>query len=184
MAESLASRLHEYWTLAPAGAGVTMRQMMQALGEGEAQAIRSALTALRMGRVRDPAEPSSRLPKLAVRFNPGDRRYYDFAKLNPATIEERVPGTALSKAFQDLFTRVATLNSAMGEDGFLKASELLDLKNPEIRELIRQVPFTDISRVEDTVREIGRARYLLEIEERTRLESPSHQPEDDSEEGG
>lgn len=143
-----------------------MRQMLDSLSEWypkiQAQAVRSALTNLRKGKVRDPNDPGLYIPKLAVRYNPVTNRYYDFGRLNSTALGEMVPESVLDRSFTDLLTRTMTLNSAMGEDGFLKSMDLLE--NADIRELIEQIPLGLIDRVEDTLKEIGGAkRRLLEI---------------------
>ena len=167
MTESIASRLYLFWTAMPAGVGVSMRQMLDSLSEWypkiQAQAVSSALTNLRKGKVRDPNEPGLYLPKLAVRFDHVTKRYYDFGRLSSATLEKMVPESVLNRSFSDLLTRTTTLNSAMGEDGFLKSTELL--RDDEIRTVIGQIPFNLIYRVEDTIKEIGRAKRLLELGE-------------------
>lgn len=167
MAESVASRLYLLWTAVAPGVGVSMRQMLDSLSEwyptARAQAVRSALTNLRKGKVRDPSEHGSYLPKLAVRYSPVDKLYYDFGRLNNTVLEAMVPESALNRSFADLLTRTTTLNSAMGEDGFLKSTELL--RDTEIRSIVGQIPFDLIYRVEDTLKEIGRAKRLLELGE-------------------
>lgn len=167
MAESVARRLYLFWVAVPPGVGVSMRQMLDSLSEWypkiQVQAVRSALTNLRKGKVRDPNEPGAYLPKLAVRFDHVSRRYYDFGRLDSAALEQMVPESVLNRSFSDLLTRTTTLNSAMGEDGFLKSAELL--RDDEIRMVIGQIPFNLIYRVEDTIKEIGRAKRLLELGE-------------------
>ncbi len=156
---SRAARLFMFWTTVPPGVGVSMDEMMEAVGVSDPQPIRSALTSLRKGTVRDPDDPSAFLPRLPVRHNPNDHLYYDLSRVDGGAIAEMVPGNTLDSEFGYLWTRITNVSSAMGQEGFLTAAELL--ANPETRELVAQIPIERIYHVGDTVREIERARIML-----------------------
>ena len=168
---SLAHDLYMYWTLGVMpGVGVSMGEMMQALDVNDPQQLRSALTRLRKGEVPDPDAPGARLPILSVRYNTADRLYYDLGRLTGDAVERQVPGEIYAEQMAQLLTRAITLNHGIGPRGMVRSADLL--ANPEIRDLISQFPVEEVYRVEDVVRELGRARHLLALQDGGRPELP------------
>jgi len=160
---SLDVRLFLYWENMPPGRGVLMDEMAVAMNVFDNQAIRSSLTRLRKGRVRNPAEPDSCFRPLPIRWNVRDGKYYDLSNISGEAVLAHVPESVLSGAFSSVLTRVATLESSMGSDGMGRVAYLLD--NGELRELLRQIPFEEIWRVQDYLQGISRAKHLLELRE-------------------
>lgn len=160
---SLDFRLFQYWVNLPPGRGVRMSEMMEAVDASDPQIIRSSLTRLRKGEVPDPSRPGHPLRALPIRWNSTDKKYYDMSSVNPDVVRAMVPGQIFSGAFGELMSRVATLDSAMGQDGLVRSAQQL-LDDVHTRELIRQLPLEDIWRIHATVLSIGQARQLLELE--------------------
>jgi hypothetical protein len=146
---SVIGDLHVYWQNIPGGVGVRMIDMLDATGAADPQQIRAVLTRLRKG-YQD-------FPPLAVRYNPADGRYYDMARLNADAIEQHVAGNIFVSQVTNLLTRAMTLRFAIG--GVVDAAALL--QHDEIRVLLAQLPVEIVYQVEDTWREIGRARNQL-----------------------
>jgi hypothetical protein len=141
-----------------------MEEMASAMDVIDYQAIRSSLTRLRKGRVRNPASPGDYFRPLPVRWNLRDRKYYDLSRVDGEAVLARVPGDILSSAFKDVLTRVATVESSMGQDGLADAAAKGLLNDEETRELLLQIPFNEIWRVQDYLQGIARARQLLELQ--------------------
>ena len=161
MAESVASRLYLFWTTVAPGIGVSMSDMLAGLGIKDPQVIRSALTALRKGRVHDPADETSYLPRLLVWYVRSSGLYYDYARMTGSPVEAQVPGVTLANRFGDLFTRVANLNSTLGKEGVLEARAQSLLDDAELREFISQIPILEIERIRDTINEIAHVKRIL-----------------------
>ena len=164
-ATSLPFNLFAYWQSVPPGVGVSMAEMMQALGVTDTQAIRGALTQLRKGEVPDPAERGRVLRPLPIRYNNADHLYYDFSQMSADAVLQQIPGTILTGSFGQLLTRVTTLDSSMGRNGLAGSAQQL-LNDEETRALIRQLPFETIWRAHGVVLQIAQARQLLELETR------------------
>lgn len=161
---SLDFRLFQYWVGLPSGRGVRMREMMEAVDASDPQIIRSSLTRLRKGEIPDPSRPGSQLRALPIRWNSTDRKYYDMSSVNQETVMSMIPGQIFSGAFGELMSRVATLDSAMGQDGLVRSAAQHLLDDVHTRELIRQLPLEQIWRIHATVLRIGQARQLLELQ--------------------
>ena len=160
---SLDFRLFSYWVNLPPGRGVTMGEMMGAVDASDPQIIRSSLTRLRKGQVSDPSHPGSQLRPLPIRWNPANRKYYDVSNVNPEAVAARIPGQIFTGAFGELLSRVTTLDSSMGTDGLVRSAQHL-LDDIHTRELIRQLPLSDIWQIHATVLRIAQARQLLELQ--------------------
>ena len=163
---SLDVRLFFWWDALPPGTAVTMNEMLDAMHVNDAQTIRSSLTRLRKGGVRDPSGEGHLVPK-PIRFDWASHRYYDLSKSTPDTVAAQVPGRILAERMAELLTRALTLESALGSDGLaLSASQYL--ANDDIKELIRQLPTEAMWNVHGVIQELAKARQLLAIEEATR----------------
>jgi len=141
-----------------------MDEMMVAMDVADPQAIRSALTQLRQGRVADPSLPGTFLRRLPVRWNPGNRRYYDLSNTPSEAVAAQIPGSILTGAFAELLNRVSALDSSMGADGLARSAAML-LNDNDVRRLIEQLPLPIIWQVHATVLHIAQARQLLEIQQ-------------------
>jgi len=140
-----------------------MDDMMEAVDASDPQVIRSSLTRLRRGQVPDPSQPGDYLRPLPIRWNPQDRNYYDMSNISRDAISAMIPGQILSGAFEELLTRVSTLDSSMNQDGLVRAAHLLGDRHT--RDLIAQLPLREIWRIHNTVLGIAQARQLLELQE-------------------
>lgn len=187
---SLDFRLFSYWANLPSGRAVTMDDMMEAVDASDPQVIRSSLTRLRRGQVPDPSRPGqvpdpSRpgdyLRPLPIRWNPQDRNYYDMSNISRDAVSAMIPGQILSGAFEELLTRVSTLDSSMNQDGLVRAAHLLGDRH--IRDLIAQLPLREIWRIHNTVLGIAQARQLLELQEARSRGSLPESTIDSSQEG-
>jgi len=78
-------------------------------------------------------------------------------------VSAMIPGQILSGAFEELLTRVSTLDSSMNQDGLVRAAHLLDDRHT--RDLIAQLPLREIWRIHHTILGIAQARQLLELKE-------------------
>jgi hypothetical protein len=177
----LGVRLYFYWQNLPPGRGVSLMEMVTAMGTTDPQAIRSSLTRLRKGGVPNPASMSADdryLAPLPVRWNSRDRKYYDLSRVTGEVIAAQVPGNVMSSAIAQLLTRAATLRGSM--DGFAQSARTL-LSDPETTQLLLQIRFEEIWRVQDYLVEIGRARQLLELQRGPTL--PSGEPQTNQENG-
>ena len=159
---SLDFRLFSFWIGLPPGTGVTMDEMMAAVGATDPQIIRISLSRLRQGKAADPSVRGGRLRPLPVRWNSSDRKYYDLSNLSPDAVDAQIPGLVLSGAMAQLLTRASTLNSSLGEDGLIRSADQW-LQDKDIRKLLEQVPLAEIWQVQDHLREIARARELLSL---------------------
>lgn len=156
---TIAQDLYLYWQTVPNGVGVTLDEMMDAVNAFDGQQIRSALTALRKGEVGDGA--GGRFPRLPVRYSSVHQQYFHLGHLTADAVAAQVPGEVMAREFAQLLTRVMTLGSALGRDGIVNSAALLG--EPDIMAMIRQFDVDIVHQVEDQVREIGRARLLLEL---------------------
>ena len=154
-------RLHLYWRNLPHGHGVTLDEMVSAMDAADGQAIRASLTRLRKGRVPDPSGTTKYLPPLPVRWNSRDRKYYDLSRVTGDIVAQQIPAGVMSGAVAQLLTRVATLHGSIG--GLEESAQHL-LSDDETKQLLLQIPFEEIWRVQDYLLEIGRARQLLELQ--------------------
>ena len=162
-AASLNVRLYLWWTnVVPDGRGMSMDEMMDAMDVADSQTIRVALTRLRQGRVRNPAESGAYFPPLPVRWNAGNRLYYDLSSMTPEAVAAQVPGGILAGTIGELLNRVATIESSLGRDGLVASAERL-LGDVDTRALILQIPLEEIWAVQDHLQAIGRARELLAL---------------------
>lgn len=159
---SLDFRLFSYWVGLPPGRGVTMDEMMDAVDAGDSQTIRSSLTRLRKGQVSDPSQAGYQLRPLPIRWNAQDRRYYDMSNVSREAVAAMIPSQVFTGAFEELMSRVETLDSSMGQDGLVRSAQHL-LDDAHTRELIRQLPLPSIWQVHNTVLRIAQARQLLEL---------------------
>ena len=162
---SLAFDLFTWWQSVPPGVGATMEEMLVGMDLADPQQIRNVLTQLRKGRVPDPSVRGGYCRSLPIRYNSADLKYYDFSNLSADTVAATIPGAILAEQFDELFTRIFTLESSMGNDGLVRSAQQL-VDRPDIRRLIQQLPIEQIWRVQDAVQQIGRARQLLQLEER------------------
>jgi len=178
---SLDFRLFSYWVNLPSGRAVTMDDMMGAVDASDTQVIRSSLTRLRRGQVSDPSRPGDYLRPLPIRWNPQDRNYYDMSNISRDAISAMIPGQILSGAFEELLTRVSTLDSSINQEGLVRAAHLLDDRHT--RDLIAQLPLREIWRVHNTVLGIAQARQLLELQEARSRGSLPESTIDSSQEG-
>lgn len=160
---SLDAQLFFWWDSLPPGRGSTMDEMQSTTGVTDPQIIRNALVRLRRGKVKDPSS-SGRLRPRPIRYNTRDGRYYDLSRVTPELVASQVPGMVLADIVKQLLTRAITLESAMGPDGLALSAEQY-LSDPELRELIGQLPIRDAWKVHGVVVHITEARQLLAIEE-------------------
>ncbi len=178
---SLDFRLFSYWANLPSGQAVTMDDMMEVVDASDPQVIRSSLTRLRRGQVPDPSRPGDYLRPLPIRWNSQDRNYYDMSNISRDAVSAMIPGQILSGAFEELLTRVSTLDSSMNQEGLVRAAHLLDDRHT--RDLIAQLPLREIWRIHNTVLGIAQARQLLELQEAQSRGSLPESTIDSSQEG-
>ena len=155
-------QLYFFWDEVLPGTGITMEDMMEALGVQDTQRIRQSLTRIRKGEVRDPSSNGTLVPK-PVRYDSGTKKYYDLSKVNPQLVASQVPGSILSNQISEMLTRAITLSSTVGEDGLALSAEQY-LQDDQIRELILQLPSEKMWQVHDTVLELAKARQLLALQ--------------------
>lgn len=158
---SLEQRLFFYWDGVPPGTGVTMEQMLSDLEVYDPQYIRNAFVRIRKGEVTDPTSNGRLVPK-PIRYNSVTRRYYDLSKATPDLVQQQVPGQILAQQVGQLLTRALTLMHSLNENGLaLSAQEYLNYD--EIRDLLTQLPIDGMWQAENVIRELSRARQLIEI---------------------
>jgi hypothetical protein len=165
---SLDAQLFFWWDSLLPGHGATMGEMQSITGVADPQSIRNALVRLRKGEVKDPSSSKETLRRRPIRYNTKDRRYYDLSRVTGNLVASQVPGMILAEAVRELVTRAITLESAMGADGLALSAEEY-LSDPELRELIGQLPIRDAWKVHEIIFHITQARQLLAIEEARRM---------------
>lgn len=163
---SLDAQLFFWWDSLAPGRGATMDEMLSITGVTDPQIIRNALVRLRKGEVRDPSSSGTLRPR-PIRYNTADQRYYDLSKVTPDLVASQVPGRVLAEAVKELLTRAITLESAIGADGLAISAEQY-LSDPELRQLISQLPIPTAWRVHEIVLRIAQARQILAIEDARR----------------
>ena len=158
---SLDQRLFFYWDGLPIGTGVTMGEMVDAMGVIDPQHIRNALVRIRKGEVGDPTS-NGRLVLRPIRYDSLTRRYYDLSKATPDLVRRQVPGHIVAQQVGQLLTRALTLMNSLGEHGLaLSAQEYLS--HDEIRDLLTQLPIDKMWQAENAIRELSRARQIIAI---------------------
>lgn len=158
---SLEQRLFFYWDGLPPGTGVAMEKMLSDLGVFDPQYIRNALVRIRKGEVADPTS-KGRLVPMPIRHDSVTKRYYDLSKATPDLVQHQVPGHIVAQQVGQLLTRALTLMNSLGEFGLaLSAREYLH--HDEIKDLLSQLPIERMWQAENAIRELSRARQLIEI---------------------
>ena len=110
------------------------------------------------------ADPTSkgRLVPRPVRYDSVTKRYYDLSKATPDLVRSQVPGHIVAQQVGQLLTRALTLMSSLGEHGLaLSAQEYLS--HDEISDLLTQLPIEKMWQAENAIRELSRARQIIEI---------------------
>ena len=166
---SLEQRLFFYWDGLPPGTGVAMEKMMADLGVNDPQYIRNALVRIRKGLVPDPTSQNRLVPR-PIRHDSVTKLYYDLSRATPDLVQSQVPGHIVAQQVGQLLTRALTLVSSLGEEGLaLSAQEYLS--HEEINDLLNQLPIEKMWEAENAVRELSRAKQLLEIKGSTTPQS-------------
>ena len=160
---SLDLRLFFWWDNLPPGRGVTMDDMLEAMGAGDAQTIRISLTRIRQGKVKDPSRRNGFLRPVPIRYNAADRRYYNLEKVTPDLVAQQVPAQVLTSVVSQILNRVLTLDSAIGHGLVLSAQNFLS--DDDLRQLLAQLPLEGAWRVHETTLRIAQARQLLALAE-------------------
>lgn len=160
---SLEQRLFFYWDGLPPGTGVAMGKMVADLGVYDPQYIRNALVRIRKGEVADPTSQGRLVPR-PIRYDSVTKLYYDLSKATPDLVHDQVPGHIAAQQVGQLLTRALTLMNSLGEYGLAtSAREYLDYD--DIKDLLSQMPIERMWQAENAIRELSRARQLIEIKD-------------------
>ena len=158
---TLDQRLFFYWDGLPPGTGVAMEKMMAGLGVFDPQYIRNALVRIRKGVVADPTSKGRLVPR-PIRYDSVTKRYYDLSKATPDLVQHQVPGHIVAQQVGQLLTRALTLMNSLGEHGLAMSAQAY-LGHDEIRDLLSQLPIDKMWQAENAIRELSRARQIIEI---------------------
>ena len=153
--------LFEFITNQPPGVGFTMDQMKEAIDTDSDQVVRQLLTALRQGRVPDPAHRGQRLRQLPVNYDRETRAYYNFETTTADNVEDGVTASILLSRLADLLSRAESLRLAAGDEGIGKAITDQILSNVAARQLLGQIPIPQIQEARRTIDAIFDARWML-----------------------